>query len=366
MAADVALVVDVDTNKATRGINTLKKGVDDLATKGVGKLNIAFQSMLGNLGAQATSFASRLAMDITRETFSAAIDLQRSSQQIAANIGITRTEAEKGVAGISAGGRDVSVVGSIAAKLSRGGGKFEDVIKTTDAIVSMGEAMGRTSPADLFALSEAYDTVMDRFKSSLEETSGAIGTMLTKGEMEPGDIAGFAETMRGRARTLNQVVSMVAGAADAGVGKQLKRMMVSEKGRDKAALRRFMESGAKGMTIQEIEQRRKDMLSLGGEKVARVIPGVTSALGVAVSRDIESANKWVEEKTKLKPGETAEDRSRRAISESDIEIRFANWVMGMLTKSSAGKNVESQMSRAMTAQEKTAAASKATAEAIAK
>lgn len=359
MAADVSLVVDVDTNKATRGIDALKRGVDDLATKGVGKLNTAFQTMLGNLGAQVASKVGAIAID----SVMAAFDIQKSAQQVALNLGISRQEAEKAIGGISGGGRDTRAVGQIVAKLSRGGGDIGEITKVADAIVSMGEAMGRTTPADLFSLAEAYDTVMDRFKSGLEETSSAIGTMLTKGEMEPGDIAGFAETMRGRKRTLEQVTSLVSGAAEAGMGKQLRRLVVSDKGRDKATLRRFMESGAKGMTQEELAQRRQAMLSLSGEKAMRVIPAVTSSFGEAISKNIDAALGTFSPVSDQRPGELIGDAKSRELE----SIGLSKDVAGYLASMHARANRQEWSSiRTMQAQEQTARATRATADASAK
>lgn len=343
MAADVSLVVDIDTDKAKRGIDTLKRGVGDLATNGVGKLNTAFQTMLGNLGAQA---AAKIA-NIAKESVLTAFDLQKSAQLTALNLGVSRGEAETAISGIAGGGRDARVVGQIVSNLSRTGGNLGEIVKVTDAIVSMGEAMGKTTPADLFALAEAYDTVMDRFKSGLDETSSAIGTMLTKGEMQPGEIAGFAETMKGKRRTLAQVVSLVAGAADAGMAKQLKRLLVSEKGQDRAAVRRFLGSGAKGMTQEELAQRRAAMRSLSGEQVMRVIPAVTSSFGQAISKNIDAT---MEAFSAVEPtvGETRKERMTRGFQAAGISAEMASMLYGMLEKR------ETKESRGMSSAEKDA------------
>lgn len=76
MAADVSLVVDIDTNKATRGVDNLKRSIGSLAAQVGKKMSMSFQVMLGNLASQAVGAAIAAVKDMAKEIYKANLTIE--------------------------------------------------------------------------------------------------------------------------------------------------------------------------------------------------------------------------------------------------------------------------------------------------
>lgn len=235
MAADVSITVDVETNKAVRGLDNLKRSIGSLGQKikseltidfnrlfsGLGKMTgRALSSFAGNVGAQATGALAHVAVKMATAAKDTAGVLETETMKINRRLGLTGKEKGKSTREAllgTLGGRNISAGAAMGSELARGfKGSREALLENVDAIFDIQEALAETEDK-LPAFTQAWDEMRKQWPLNVKEMKGFMVAMSEIEDMTPEAMAMIPQVLKGAGLSAGGAAAMFTVAREEGL-----------------------------------------------------------------------------------------------------------------------------------------------------